>query len=361
MKFSRYRILIPGIVLLIVAILIAQESRLVLHHADVSRSVMRGEEIVRVLSGNVYVSIDSVDFRCDSAEYFPSRDLAKFYGHVYIRRGNQEVQADLMDYYRNQRMAEAMSNVRVTEPGKFIRANMIRYYTDNKKSEGFHSVVMNDTLNEIYSTSDFYVYIPAEEKLMLWGNVKVVQFNPEEMDTMMVFCDTLIYLNRQEDRQATARGNVRIIRDRLTATCGLAIYFQDRDSIALENNPLLKLDQNKASGSKIGIGFRKGKLEKLYLYKRSRLISMLDSVQQKFDQITAENITLHFHNDSLYLVEALKNAIGKYHVEEESPGLNYVTADMIKIFVKSNRADSLAVFGGVEGTYYPEQFMELAP
>jgi lipopolysaccharide export system protein LptA len=338
------------------------QSVIFLHHADISSSRYQNGEVIRALSGNVYVTIDTVDFYCDSALYFPATDVANFYGNVKIVRGTQTIYADFIRYYRNIRKAVATGEVRLIEPGHLIQANKIIYFTNTKNSEGFANVVMNDSLNMIYSVCDHYQYFPSQDSLILMKNVIVHSIDKNKNDTTTIFCDTLHYISKKEDEKTFAFGNVRVLKGQMISQSKFAAFYISGDSIQLEGKPNVKIDNNTIRAKTIRMKLSDGKISFIALRTNAEMVSVLDSVTMKEDVLKARDIDLFFEDDSLRYIVAKKNAIGKYNVMEEgTEGLNYVTADTIKIFVKQNKADSLFVIGGVEGTFFPEKYRNLAP
>ena len=55
---------------------------------------------------------------------------------------------------------------------------------------------------------------------------------------------------------------------------------------------------------------------------------------------------------------AISNARSFYYLKEreEDRGINVASADTIKAFLVADELDSIAVIGGAQGTYYPEDY-----
>lgn len=340
----------------------SQSSVIILHHADISKSIFKNNEVIGSLIGNVYVTLDTIDFYCDSAKYYPARDLAKFYNNVKIIRNLQNINADSIYYYRQFKKAIAWGDVHISEPSHLLKAKKIIYETITENSEGFKNVIMHDTTNGIYAKGEHYQHFATRNELFLFENVKVLNVEPETQDTTTIFCDSLYYKNKPDEEMAVARGKVKILRNKMIATGGLGKFYISADSITLEKDPLISFERNKIQARKVKLILMDGKISEIRLYEKAELHSYTDSTYTREDILKGNFITMFFKNDSLYRVVAVKNAIGKYNIQEEGvEGLNYVTADSIKIFIKNNKADSLYVSGGTEGTYYPDKFRELAP
>lgn len=337
-------------------------SIVILHHADISRSYVKNGEVVRVLSGNVFATIDTIDFFCDSTQYYPARNLLKFYGNVQIINQDQRIFSEYLDYYRDQKIAIARKNVKLLEPGHALFAEKIKYHTLSKNSEGFFNVVMNDSLNNIFATCEHYLHFPAKKLLTLIDHVKVLKLDENGRDSTFIYCDTLEYYNQENNEKTFARGNVQVLKKNMIAKSQQAAFFISADSIILTQHPVILIDNNSIYADKIKILLNEGRINTIKLIKNAEMHSIIDSIGPREDVLKAKMITLHFKNDSLREVYAHINAVGKYNIQEEGVnGINYVTADSIKIILKNNKADSLFVLGGVEGSFYPEQFMDMVP
>ena len=67
---------------------------------------------------------------------------------------------------------------------------------------------------------------------------------------------------------------------------------------------------------------------------------------------------MYIEDRQLSEIHAISNARSYYHLKEneESKGINVASADTIKAFIVKNELDSIAVIGGAQGTYYPQDY-----
>lgn len=175
--------------------------------------------------------------------------------------------------------------------------------------------------------------------------------------------DTLVVRSKameayqDSSRKLIATDSVEIIRADLVSVCGLASFYTKGDSIMLRKAPIVWYQRTQVSGDSINVYLKKRKLDFVRVMGNSFSVAQSDSLREdKFDQITGEEMKMHFGEKGLERMEVLNRAISVYHLYDDSTanGLNKTSGDRILMLWNNQKLNSIKIFGGVEGQYFPE-------
>ena len=86
-------------------------------------------------------------------------------------------------------------------------------------------------------------------------------------------------------------------------------------------------------------------------------VSKSDSTNsRRFDQLIGRELTMYFQKQKVERIEARRNSISlSYLFDDKTPnGANKTSGDRIRVDFEDGRLNTITVFGGVEGQYFPE-------
>ncbi len=403
-------------------VVVAQEENLIeVKSANVLNVRYVGNQEVRELIGNVHIVQSSpgevIKIWCDSASRYMETDKIELFGNVKLVRDNVTLISTEAVYFGNERRAEMTKGVRLIRGHSVLTSRFGEYFAQEKRAHFKGSVRVVDSTSS--TLSDELTYFEEEEKSIAVGSVQV--FNSE--DNLTVFGDSLIYLEKQkytivpknpkmmqvdtassglidtllvvsrvmEAYQDTlqrfiARGDVVMVRNDFAARCGEATYFLKRDRIVLGDQPdsgppakavrpsdrvvragaglagqpVVWHEENQLTGDSIVITTKERKLRSVYVEGRAMAVSRADSVRrQRFDQLTAREITMYFYDGKIAQIDAERNATSLYYLFEEAEpnGVNRSSGDRIVMEFQDGKVDRIKIVGGVEGKYFPESMI----
>jgi hypothetical protein len=122
-----------------------------------------------------------------------------------------------------------------------------------------------------------------------------------------------------------------------------------------------KHDDNQVSGDTIYIKLKKRRLETVYVREKAVAISRADSLYPKrFNQLTGQEIVLHFNDDKIQQVDVNTTATSLYYLFDKGKGngLNKSTGDQIRMTFMDGKIDKINAISNVEGQYYPEKMVK---
>lgn len=334
------------------------QQRLELIHADFSRGQKFGQsEEVKILEGNVHVRQDTVEIFCDKAIYFRGLGKLILEGNVRIVRGPQILTARKVTYYENRKLAIAEKKVYLQRPGQELRSEYLEYYYETDQAFAKTDLFLVDRKSRAFVTAVQGEYVPQENRARVEKNAHFWQVDSSGADTLHIYARVMNYFFKEE-RRATAKDSVVIIRGDLIAQCDSAIYWLDDERVFLEIEPRAREKNNKLSGQRMEIDMSGMKLRRITVRGEATAVSVEDSAADKVSRLTGQEIIAFINGQKIDQLWALKNARSKYYLRDkgQEQGVNVASADTIRIFFKEGEVDRISVKGGSEGTYYPPDY-----
>ena len=101
------------------------------------------------------------------------------------------------------------------------------------------------------------------------------------------------------------------------------------------------------------------KLKEIIVTEEAKAVSLVDSISKKENILTGNKIHFAIENNKPKLVTATDNATSIYYLQNQDKkdqGCNYATSDTILVYFAEGKLDSIAIKGGSEGIYYPDEY-----
>ena len=361
-------------------------------HADslVGRTV-DGQQ-VRELIGSVRFSQERVRVSCDRALQYLQTGRVELAGNVVVRDDSVILMAPRGVYHRDTRRAEAFDEVELNDGQIRVVARYGQYFIDPKIAAFRSEVMVRDASSTL--TADSLTYFRTERRSVAVGNVSVenasddvtirggrfentvapayskmtlhpvlVQFqagNLGKIETLVVR-SRLMESFRDSVRRMVASDSVEITRGFLSGVAGRAVFFTEGDSIHLRAAPIVWYGASQIAGDSINVYLELRRLRRVAVLGNTMAISRTDPRKpERFDQLTGETMQLLFADQELQQIEVDVQATSIYHLYDDTTanGLNKTSGDRLVLSFRGRKMDAIAVTGGVEGTYVPENLLE---
>lgn len=373
----------------------SQEGKLiVIENADslVARTI--GGEQARELIGNVRFSQDRVRVQCFRAIQFQQSGNVQLEGNVVIVEDSLTMTFPRGMYYREARRAVAFDSVRLDDGHVVLTARYGEYHVEPRKAYFRTHVVAQDKDSKL--TADSLTYSRIEQVTVAHGIVTIesyrdnmtircgeftsyrrqdysrmiqspvlVQFDtstttPLRIDTLVVRSKVMEAFRGDTLKRVVATDSVEIIRGDLAALAGVARFYTAGDSIHLRQSPVVWYERTQVWGDSINVHLKKRKLDVVRVMGNAFAGSQSDSLRtDKFDQLTGEEMLMYFGEKGMERLEVHTRAISLYHLFEDTTanGLNKTSGDAIVMVWNDKKLSTIAVHGGVEGIYVPENLL----
>jgi lipopolysaccharide export system protein LptA len=364
----------------------------VVEHADsLVGKVVNGEEI-KELIGNVRFTHGNVRVWCDEATHFTRSGRVQLRGNVLVTDDSVKLRAPTGTYYLSDRRAEAFEGIMLEDVGVTLTARNGKYFVGPKQAQFWTNVVVQEAGSTVTADSLTYDRVEkhsiAKRKVVVrqpkdhltitgthlehWterqisrmtGGPVLVQFDTSAsgaVDTLVVY-SRVMESYRGTPRRMTAIDSVRVIREELAALAGFAQFSPTGDSVILRSSPVIWYGQAQFSGDSINVFMKSRVLEEVLVMGHAFGASRVDSLGEvRFDQLSGENMRMHFAERQLQSVEVERRATSLYHLFEDSlaNGLNKTSGDRVEMSFEEGKLASISVSGGVEGQYVPENLLK---
>jgi lipopolysaccharide export system protein LptA len=380
-----------GLVLFCAAARGQQERVIVIQHADSMVGRVINEEDVRELIGHVLLTEGTTRLTCDRALQFIARGFVLLTGDVIVRDDSMTLKSPRASYDRRERTAEAFDSV-VLDDGMMQVTSLYGKYRMDQRTAFFRGqVTVADTSSSMACDSLDYeratkrsraygrvrVYNPSDRVTMFGGRLDhdpVARRSVMTVDPLLVQVDTssggrwdtlqvrarVLESLRDTLRVLIATDSVKIVRTDLAGMCDRAKFFTSADSMTLRGHPVLWQEETQVSGDSINLYLRKRKLQRLLIMGAAAAVSVSDSLHRdRFDQATGDTIAMYFALHGLDRTEILGRATSVYHAYDDTAanGLNKSSGDKIVMTFTEGKASRIAVIGGVEGMFIPENML----
>ncbi|MFH0989033.1 MAG: OstA-like protein [bacterium] len=381
------------VVLCLITPLLAQEGRIIeLKSADLYHVKVVKDQEVRVLIGNVHfiqrAPEETIEAWCDTAfqymdenrmelfgkvkiirdsvvlyapegEYFGNDRRAEMKKHVRLEKGKITLTAAYGEYYVREKRAHFSGNIHVVDSTSSTDCNDLVFFEEEEKSIAVRNVKVYSPENNLTILGDSLVHFSQRQYSLMLKNPLMIQIDTSSagvLDTLLV-SGKVMEAYRDSTQRFIVRDSVEMIRSDFASRAGFVVYYLKDDHIALRNSPILWQGESQVTGDSIDIILKKRRLEKVTIRGRSMALSQSDSIQvQRYDQLTAREMTMYFERNKLQRIEADRTATSLYYVYEkgESNGANRSSGDRIIIEFNDGKSESIRIIKGVEGRYLPE-------
>jgi lipopolysaccharide export system protein LptA len=318
--------------------------------------------------GLVQVRDDSVRMAGQRAVYFAATRTVEAFDRLLLEEGTTTLQSRYGTYSANDRRAYFRDNVIVADTSTVLTAGEVRYDRDRQYLVADSSVRIEDQHNGVVTLSDHFENDKPNRYGKWTGNPRLFQAGggggaPAETlfvsgATIESFGDSL--------RRLVVTDSVRIFREGLSGTAGLAVFHLGRDSMALYRNPYLWYSEeggveNQVSGDSVTMSMRGHAADHVRVMGNAIAVSEADSVPgNRYDQLAGQEIILYFDGNRLRTIDVIATATSLYYLYEEGRpnGLNKSSGDEVTIRFRDGRVESIRLAENVEGKYVPERMVK---
>ncbi|MEP0822575.1 MAG: hypothetical protein HRF44_06970 [Ignavibacterium sp.] len=277
--------------------------------------------------------VDGTTLTAKEGFYEAEERKATFTGDVVVVDSVSTTQCDSLIFFESGNRSHAKGNVRVVSPGDGV-------------------TVFADSLAHFGDID--YTIVPLRPRM-----VHVDTLAPGRIDTLVV-TGRVMEAYRDTTLRYIVRDSVVFARNELAGRSGYALYRPSEGLVVLLKNPVVWYAENQITGDSIAVILQDGKLRKVFVAGRAMAVSRADTaLPERFDQLTGREVTLFFRDDQIEKIEAVRNAISLYYLFEGTTpnGMNRSSGDRILVEFGDGQVQDITVYGGVEGTYRPENLI----
>ena len=339
-------------------VLLTQENT----HVTCDRALQYIRDGKFLLTGNVVVTEDSLTLRAPRGVYYRPERRAEGFERVQLDDGNTRLTAEYGEYFAEERRAYFHTHVIVVDSSSVVSADTLLYWRLTRRSIAHGHVVVRSPADGL----TIYGGRLDHDALRLFSRmtvsplmVQVDSAGEGRFDTLQVR-GVALESYRDSTRRLVARDSVELVRTDLAATSRYACFFTAGDSIVLRGAPVIWYRETQVAGDSINVYLKKRKLQRLLVMGNAFAVSRSDSLHpERYDQIAGDRLRMAFGTQGLSRTDVEGRAVSLYHLYDDSlaNGLNRTSGDRIVMLFAEGKADTITVYGGVEGEYFPENMV----
>jgi lipopolysaccharide export system protein LptA len=339
-------------------VLLTQENT----HITCDRALQYIREGKFLLSGNVIVTDDSVTLRAPRGVYYRPERRAEGFERVQLDDGNTRLTAAYGEYFAEERRAFFHTHVIVVDSSSVLSADTLLYWRISRRSLALGHVIVRSPADRLtifggrldHDALRLYSRMTVSPLMVQVDSAGVGQF-----DTLRVR-GLILESYRDSTRRLIARDSVELVRTDLAAAARYACFFTAGDSIVLRGAPVLWYQDTQVAGDSINVYLTERRLRRLNVMGSAFAVSRSDSLHpERFDQIAGDRLRMLFGARGLSRTDVEGRAVSLYHLYDDSlaNGLNRTSGDRIVMLFAAGKAETITVYGGVEGEYFPENMV----
>ena len=315
-----------------------------------------------LLTGNVIVTDDSMTLRAPRGIYYRPERRAEGFERVELDDGNTRLTAAYGEYFAEERRAFFHTHVTVVDSSSVLSADTLLYWRVDRRSLALGHVVVRSPADglTIYGGRLDHDALRLHSRMTVSPvMVQVDSAGEGRFDTLQVRGMTLESY-RDSTHRLIARDSVELVRTDLAATTRYACFFTAGDSIVLRGAPVIWYRDTQVAGDSIDVELAKRKLRRLHVMGSAFAVSRGDSLHpERYDQIAGDRLRMLFAAQGLTRTDVEGRAVSLYHLYDDSlaNGLNRTSGDRIVMLFAEGKAETITVYGGVEGEYFPENMV----
>jgi hypothetical protein len=315
------------------------------------------------LMGHVVVEDDSVTMTAPRGFYYRDARRAEAFGEVRLTDGTSTLESAYGEYLVDPRLAFFRTRVVAHDSSSIMNADSARYDRNRKFTEAWGRVVLYQKEDGVTISGGRFEHDAVRQYSRMTEAPVLVQRDTtgETVDTLVVRSKVMESF-RDSTRLMVAHDSVQIVRRDLAGIAGTVTFYTRGDSILMRTGPVLWYEETQVTGDSINVYMRSRALERIRVMGNAFALSESDTgFVGRYDQLSGESLVMQFVRKRLQRIEVDVRATSLYFVYEDSAanGINKTSGDRIVMEFADGKAESIHVYGGVEGQYFPEPMVKL--
>jgi len=315
-----------------------------------------------LLNGSVVVSDDSMTLRAPRGAYYRPERRAEGFDDVALDDGTTRLRAGYGEYFAGERRAFFRTRVTVVDSSSVVTADSLLYWRMTRRSVALGHVTVRSPADRLTITGGRLDHDAPAMYSRMTVSPLMVQIDSAadgRLDTLEVR-GVVLESFRDSTRRLIARDSVELVRGDIAGTARYACFYTAADSIQLRSAPVIWYRDTQVAGDSVNVYLKKRKLERLLVMGSAFAVSRSDSLHpERYDQIAGDRLTMLFGASGLDRTDVEGRAVSLYHLYDDTlaNGLNRTSGDRIVMLFAGGKAETITVYGGVEGDYFPENMV----
>jgi len=316
-------------------------------------------------------------------QYSPATKLAVFNDDVQLENPKFTLTSDTLHYHTETKIATILSPSVIVSDTSTIYSSKGWYNTEYNTSllldrsqiysgnriligdsilydreigfgEAFGDIFMHDTLEKVILTGQYGYYDEKTEFAFATDSARCMEFS--QGDTLYIHADTFKMCTIDSTaRELTAYYHVRFYRFDIQGVCD-SIKYNTQDSVlCMYTDPVLWNETYQLFGDTIRIFMNDSTVDYVHVLQSAFAVQELDS--SYYNQLKGKDLKATFEGKEVRTIFIDGNAESIYYPLDESDGekvgLNETQSPYLRLTLKDNKMEALAIWPNPQGTITP--------
>ncbi len=350
------------------------------------------------LIGNVIITQDSIEIRTNQGKYYGDSKIAQTDTKVDLTDGHLRLKSSRGYYFHKENRAEFYGEVFLSDSISTMVSDKMIYFNDSDKAFATGRVIANDSANTtlyadtlindrkngLLNAYGNVEIIDAEENLTIFGKelfldsqkkyrkisgypvfMQIDTTDEGSLDTLFI---TSLIMEQTADSAEVffARDSVKILRGNFSSVNNFSmLYRQEGKLITFRNEdeelqPVLWYNYSQLTGDSVYIYIDNNKLDSIDIRVNALIISMIEGLDMRYDQMSGEEIIMNFKSDKLNTVNVIGKVLSIYNYldEETANGLIKSSSESAVIKFNDSVVENVKLYGSPVSEYHPEELVK---
>lgn len=334
--------------------------------------------------------------------YYANGEAFYFKENVVLVNPDYKIEADTLNYNSSSEIVNFLGPTTITSDENFIYTENGWYNTVNNKSKfydnaylysddriiegdtlyydreaGFGEIICNgtitDTIEDIIIKGDVAHLFELQDSAMITQEALMMQLFKD--DTLYMHADTFKISSKiiEQTTADTSGGGIDTMRYDTVRTLyaynhakfykkdmqGKAdsiIYNFSDSTVNFHHNPVIWSKENQITADFIYLLMLDGEIDQMYMNNNAFVLSKVDSVSEKYNQIKGKNMVGRFKEDELRKINVYQNSETVYYAldsEGKYIGVNKLRGSDMLVLLKDNEIETITFIKSPDGELKP--------
>jgi lipopolysaccharide export system protein LptA len=298
-------------------------------------------EIVNFLGPTTIKSKDNFIYT-ERGWYNTVSDKSKFYENAYLYSEQKQIEGDTLYYDRQLGFGEIICNGTITDTVEnIILKGDVAHLFELKDSA---MITQEALLMQLFDDDTLYMHADTFKISSL--------FVPRDS----VLSDTINASLGDTVRNLFAYNHVKFYKKDMQGKADSVVYNFSDSTINFYDDPVIWSLENQITADFIYLVMAKGDIDKMYMNDRAFIISKVDSISDRFNQIKGKNMIGQFADNELRKINVFQNSETIYYpIDDDGKyiGVNRLSGSNMLVLLKAKEIETITFIKSPEGELSP--------
>ncbi|MCB0401242.1 MAG: hypothetical protein KDD41_04105 [Flavobacteriales bacterium] len=303
-------------------------------------------EVVHFL-GPTTIKSDANFIYTEDGWYNTVTDKSKFYKNAYLYSDDRIIEGDTLYYDRNLGFGEIICNGVITDTLEdvIIQGDVAHLYEKNDSA----MITQEALMMQLFDDDTLFMHADTfkiSSRVVQRGGVDSVGGQVVYIDT--IWHDTV--------RTLYAYNHAKFFKKDMQGKADSIIYNFSDSTVNFYHEPVIWSEENQITAKFIYLQMANQEVDRMYMNDQAFIISQVDSLAEKFNQIKGKNMIGYFNDNELKKIDVMQNSETVYYPLDDDGkyiGVNKLSGSNMLVRLKESDIETITFMKSPEGELMP--------